>query len=189
MFFKNSSFIEVYDNALSSHECNLLIDHFETSPQMDGMCFLKGQIVKDPKAKKCIEIGDCFFSIENSVSKIIFSPLMKCLKKYKRKYPSIEYAANLGIDDHYNFKKFESKDDGFKVWHTEQGRSDLMSKRVLAWTFYINDAMSGTEFFHYPKVKAKKGRCVIWPAGFTHVHRSEKNKGLKYIISGWVSHM
>ena len=34
---------------------------------------------------------------------------------------------------------------------------------------------------------SKKGRLVIWPASWTHFHRSEPNKGLKYIISGWYS--
>ena len=39
---------------------------------------------------------------------------------------------------------------------------------------------------HYPTVRAKMGRCVIWPAGWTHFHRSQLNKGVKYIVSGWL---
>ena len=50
-----------------------------------------------------------------------------------------------------------------------------------------NDAKSGTEFMHYPNMDAKAGRCVIWPSGFTHMHRSMPNKSLKYIVSGWIS--
>ena len=61
------------------------------------------------------------------------------------------------------------------------------SLRVLAWMFYLNDAKSGTEFLNYPKVKAKKGRGIVWPAFWTHVHRSEANKGVKYIVTGWGS--
>ena len=39
-----------------------------------------------------------------------------------------------------------------------------------------------------PTVDARMGRCVIWPAAFTHLHRSElPNKGLKYIVTGWIS--
>ena len=41
---------------------------------------------------------------------------------------------------------------------------------------------------HFPTVRAKMGRCVIWPAGWTHIHRSAPNKGLKYYLSGWVSY-
>ena len=53
--------------------------------------------------------------------------------------------------------------------------------------FYLNDAKSGTEFKHFSTVDAKMGRGIIWPATFTHMHRSESNKGLKYIVSGWMS--
>ena len=189
MLFRNRSFIEVYDNVLSSHECNLLINYFENSPTISGMCLRDKKSICDSNIKKSIEIENCFFSNKNLVSKIIFPKLMSHLKKYKTKYQSLMHTSTIGVEDLYSYKKFESEDDGFKVWHTEHGCSDVSSRRVLVWTFYVNDAKSGTEFFHYPTVKAKRGRCVIWPAGFTHVHRSKKNKGLKYIISGWASHM
>ena len=71
------------------------------------------------------------------------------------------------------------------MWHTEQGRRT--ANRIAVWQFYLNNAESGTEFMSYPTVNAKMGRCVIWPAAWTHVHRSAPNKGLKYIISGWIS--
>ena len=42
---------------------------------------------------------------------------------------------------------------------------------------------------NYPTVNAKMGRCVIWPAAWTHVHRGvTPNKGLKYIVTGWVTY-
>ena len=44
------------------------------------------------------------------------------------------------------------------------------------------------EFMHYSTVRAKIGRCVIWPVGYTHVHRGvTPNKDVKYIITGWAS--
>ena len=55
------------------------------------------------------------------------------------------------------------------------------------WMFYLNNAQSGTDFMNFSTVKAKRGRCVIWPAFWTHYHRSTLNKGLKYITSGWMS--
>ena len=189
MLFRNRSFIEVYDNVLSSHECDSLINYFENSPTVSGVCWRDKESICDSNIKKSIEMENCFFSNKNLVSKIILPKLMSHMKKYKTKYQSLMHTSTIGVEDLYSYKKFESEDDGFKVWHTEHGCSDVSSRRVLVWTFYVNDAKSGTEFFHYPTVKAKRGRCVIWPAGFTHVHRSKKNKGLKYIISGWASHM
>ena len=92
------------------------------------------------------------------------------------------------FDDAFAFQKYETEEDGFKSWHTEAGGSDT-STRILAWMIYLNNAKSGTEFMHFPTIRAKTGRCIIWPAGFTHVHRSEPNKGLKYVISGWISYI
>ena len=90
------------------------------------------------------------------------------------------------VDDIYTFKKYESKDDGFKSWHTEHGPPPT-ANRILVWMFYLNNAKSGTDFMNFSTVKAKRGRCVIWPAFWTHYHRSTLNKGLKYITSGWMS--
>ena len=86
------------------------------------------------------------------------------------------------------------RDSGYKAWHCEHAYAkeyDSLAeapRRILAWMFYLNNAKSGTEFMQYPTVRARMGRCVIWPAGWTHVHRGViPNKGLKYIITGWVS--
>ena len=53
--------------------------------------------------------------------------------------------------------------------------------------FYFNNAKSGTEFLFQRNIKPKKGRLIIWPAAFTHTHRAQKNKGLKYFATGWVN--
>ena len=50
--------------------------------------------------------------------------------------------------------------------------------------FYFNNAKSGTEFLFQRNIKPKKGRLIIWPAAFTHTHRAQKNKGLKYFSTG-----
>ena len=63
-----------------------------------------------------------------------------------------------------------------------------MSKRVFVWGFYLNNA-PGTEFMFYPNVSGKEGRCVIFPASFNYMHRSCPNKGIKYIVTGWISYV
>ena len=77
---------------------------------------------------------------------------------------------------------------GYHVWHDEN--SGLQhSNRCLVWMIYLNDDFGGgeTEFLYYKKrIKAEKGKLLIWPAGMTHAHRGglvlEKTK---YIITGW----
>ena len=183
----NPSYIGIYDNVLPSYECERLISLFEKSPQVEGKCYTEGSLKVDHEYKKCIELYDCKFS-KGDVITNIFSPyLREGIDKYKKEYPVLD-TISMGTwkyDDSYTFKKYETKDDGFKVWHTEHGPDPDTCKRILAWQFYLNNAESGTEFMHYPTIRAIMGRLIIWPAAWTHFHRSEPNKGLKYIISGW----
>ena len=181
----NPSYIGIYDNVLPSYECERLISLFEKSPQVEGKCYTEGSLKVNPEYKKCIELYDCKFS-KGDVITNIFSPyLREGIDKYKKEYPVLD-TINMHTwkyDDSYTFKKYETKDDGFKKWHCEHGPGG--ENRIMAWMFYLNNAESGTEFMHYPTIRAIMGRLIIWPAAWTHFHRSELNKGLKYIISGW----
>ena len=186
----NSDFFGIYDNALTKKECQILINQFENSPKREGRSYSDGDLVVNEDQKKCIEVEDSGFSNKTIISRIINERLRECIDKYKKEYPSIdEFIARWVIDNAYNFQKYETEEDGFKVWHTEAGGAPT-ARRVLAWMFYLNDAKSGTEFINYPTVNAKMGRCVIWPAGWTHVHKGVvPNKGLKYIVTGWASYV
>lgn len=181
------NFIEIYDECLSEEICLKLIQEFENSKHIEGSLYSEdGSIEVNYSKKKDTELFDCRFSNNNTTSKSIWNPLCDCIQKYADQYASLEYVNVARIDDRYNFQKYSTEEDGYKVWHTEHGSSGS-STRVLAWMIYLNDAISGTEFMHFPTIKPKTGRCVIWPAGFTHVHRSEPNVGLKYLVTGWVS--
>ena len=183
----NSDYIEIYDNVLTKKECEILINQFEKSNPFDGYTS-KGY---SPEIKECKQIEGSFE--DNSVTSNIVKPhLISCIGKYGEKYTGLFEIDPWKYDDLYCTKKFESSDDGFKIWHCEQGplylENGKYSNRILVWMFYLNDAKSGTKFIHYPTVRAKMGRCIIWPAGWSHIHKSAPNKGLKYIISGWISY-
>ena len=186
----NSDFFGIYDNALTKKECQILINQFEKSSKKEGKSFKDGDLSVNPSQKKCIEVDESSFSNKSVISRIINERLRECMDKYKKEYPSIDkFIARWVVDDEYNFQKYETEEDGFKVWHTEAGGA-AVSNRVLAWMFYLNDAKCGTEFINYPTVNAKMGRCVIWPAAWTHIHRGViPNKGLKYIVTGWASYV
>ena len=80
---------------------------------------------------------------------------------------------------------------GYHVWHIEHNKGHEMEKRVLAWSIYLNDITEGgeTEFLHFSKrVKAQKGRIIIWPASFPYVHRGNPPlKGEKYLLTSWMT--
>ena len=182
------SFIEIYDNALTKEECDILISEFEKSHKIKGKILKGGNRTVDKKIKDSIELNDTFFSKSTLISSIISTRLDICLEKYKKKYSEdIDTLHYIKRFDNYTFKKFEGKDGGFKTWHCEHVQGDEAPKRVLVWSFYLNDA-EGTEFKYYPTVRAKRGRCAIFPASFNYMHRSAPNKGIKYITTGWVSY-
>ena len=184
------SFVEIYDNALTKEECDILISEFEKSYKTRGSVLKGGNRIIDKEIKDSLELEDCFFSKANVVSSIISTRLDICLEKYKKKYSEdIPLLLYIKRYNGFTFKKFEGKDAGFKLWHCEHVRGDGGDgpKRVLVWSFYLNDA-EGTEFRYYPTVRAKRGRCAIFPASFNYMHRSAPNKGIKYIATGWVSY-
>ena len=178
------NFIEIYDDALSSEKCDKLIDYFNKSPQMEGV--VGDGIEVNPIQKQSIELKNSYFTSHEIVSRLISPTLREYTEKYVEKYIPLKNMEKWGVDNGFTLKKFEGEDEGFKVWHTEHGKS--VPYRILVWMFYLNDAQSGTEFFHHPKIESKKGRLVIWPAGWTHYHKGvTPNKGIKYITSGWYS--
>ena len=184
------SFIEIYDKALSSNDCNMLISQFEKHPnKLKGKIYKNGVRTVDKDIKDSYEIDDPSFSESTVMTSIISTSLDKCFNRYRKKYSFMkEYISRLEYYNFYTFKKFEGEDGGFKIWHHEHGPNDAMSKRVLVWAFYLNDC-SGTDFMFYPNVSGKEGRCVIFPASFNYMHRSASNKGIKYYVSGWISYV
>jgi len=80
---------------------------------------------------------------------------------------------------------------GYHIWHCE---NNLITERnrVCAFMMYLNDVEEGgeTEFLYQKKrIKPKKGKVLIWPAQFTHMHRGNPPlSGEKYIITGWVEY-
>ena len=177
------NFIEIYDDALPSQNCDKLIEYLNISPQGEGM--LTGGIV-DPKQKKSTELKEGYFTSHEIIFSLISPILQKYTDKYIEKYIPLKHVKRWGVDNEFALKKFEGKDEGYKAWHMEHNIDT--PKRILVWMFYLNDAQSGTEFFHHPNIESKKGRLVIWPAGWTHYHKGvTPNKGIKYIMSGWYS--
>ena len=101
------SFIEVYDKALSSKDCNILISQFEKHPnKIKGRIYKNGVRTIDKDVKDSFEIDDPSFSEPTVMTSIISNSLNKCFDRYKKKHlptvvPSLEYY------DSYTFKKYE----------------------------------------------------------------------------------
>ena len=186
MIWSSKNFIQTYDNALSKKECEILVNQFEKS---DKKFVGKTSGGYKPDQKKCMQL--CVdLSDQNVVSTIVRPNLISCIEKYKKKYCDyLHYTSKWRYNNEASFQKYDGEEDGYKIWHCEHHPGESCNKRIMAWMFYVNDAKCGTEFYNSPTVKAKTGRCVIWPAFWTHIHKGvTPNIGLKYIITGWISY-
>lgn len=80
---------------------------------------------------------------------------------------------------------------GYHVWHTED-MGLAYDDRCAVFMLYLNDVHEGgeTEFLYYPgRITPRTGRLIIWPAGYTHVHRGNPPiSNTKYVLTGWVQY-
>lgn len=91
-----------------------------------------------------------------------------------------------------NVLKYEAGRGSYSQWHAEifPEPSGEALHRVLFFVYYLNDVEVGGEtelFFQKLKVRPRKGRLIIAPAGFTHTHRGNRpESGDKYILTSWL---
>lgn len=182
-------FIEKYDNSLSKDKCDQIIDIFEQNTKLHNVGKVAGRVDLSSKKSKSL---DFIFDRSKMESKDMFLanalgiPLFDGIQKYKKKYKYLNNLTQWSLNVDYHIQRF-NKDDGYFAIHCEQeGRT---STRMLAWMFYLNDAKCGTKFYYQNKTfRAKQGRLLMWPAGWTHMHSGvTPNLNTKYIITGWYS--
>ena len=96
------------------------------------------------------------------------------------------YYTNMLIQG-YEADNFES----YSSWHCEAGNLNN-SNRMLIYSLYLNDDFEGgtTDFmFQKHQEKPKQGKLILFPPGYTHVHRGGMVlSGEKIIATGWVFH-
>ncbi len=116
--------------------------------------------------------------------------LQNCLEKYVEMYPELKDAGRFNVaPPNYNIQHYK-KGEGFPDFHFERKGVDYRD-RLLVFMTYLNNVKDGGTIFKYQDiiVPAKKGLTLIWPADFTHVHKSQiTNKHEKYIVTGWYNY-
>jgi len=171
--YEIEDFIGVFD---TDFETQPLIDYFHWCYQTEGVYRRSG--VSSPNQRKDTMAPVAFFSdkpdLEPSVhvemganSKYISmynEVISQCMHIYGDEYETIT-GYNLQCS-YINVQKTLPK-QGYHSWHSEDP-APMTTRRV----------------------QPKKGRVVIWPAGFTHTHRGNPPlSGEKYIATAWYSNM
>ena len=111
------------------------------------------------------------------------------LDSKKIEYKLFEHAAFFTVEESSQLKT----DLDMQGAHTENlflSTDLIVNTRVLVFMTYLNDIADGGTLFAEQElyVPALKGLTLIWPAGFTHPHKSQVTySSEKSIITGWLN--
>ena len=190
--------IAIFDNAFSDEFCDKLIDYFEWSKQnhktwnrFDSENSPE-QIKNDNSTSLTNFVDDRCFTNDNTNLVQEFNNIFfdTWYKEYTKFFSVLDNTGEHGIYTHKIQKT--NPGGGYHVWHFENG--DMTSSRRLGvYALYLNDVEIGgeTEFLYLrQRIEPKKGRLVIFPAGYVFTHRG--NPPLtndKYIMTGWLEYV
>jgi hypothetical protein len=190
MNIKHEQFIGIYEDAFSKEYCDTAIQYFE---DMVATGHGISRQILDKTSKKNKEDTAVFVDqfkltgVNNLLLNFNNTFWNTCYTDYADKYWGLQTV------EHHNsyFYKVQKTEigQGYHAWHCESD-SKVSCARLLAWSLYLNDVTEGgeTEFLNqHLRIKPKTGTLVIWPAGFTHIHRGNPPiSENKYIATGWV---
>ena len=179
------TFIETY--WLDKGICEKIIEWFElqTTHKYDG---ISGEHEVQPDIKRCTET---ILSQDPYLFHLYMAELSLIHRHFREKYDYFQRQAVV-ITENINVQRYFGG-EGYFSTHTE--RDFLSPMRELVFMTYLNDVKpvtkkgceGGTEFiWQKEKVQAEAGKTLIWPAGYTHMHRGIIHPtDTKYIVTGW----
>lgn len=183
------NFLGEYPNLLSKEVCEKGIELFESASKF-GLTQDRKQHAESKTIADDEMLFNCYLNADH-LGLPFYDDLMASIwtgyDLFQEEYP----IALEKTDPHHihAIKMQKTKPaQGFHAWHYETS-SRNNANRILTFTVYLNDVEEGgeTEFLYYSKrVKAEQGKVVIFPAGFTHLHRGNPPlSNNKYIATGW----
>lgn len=163
----NKNFVLIKDNFLSFEKCDYVIKKY-----------------KDKTTKKDSYSGyNSYFIKEYN----FLTKLPEMINEYIEFYPESFLTPYRWTLDEIRFKHFKPG-NYYKDFHCEHGYDN--NKRVLNFMIYLSDHNCGTEFYTGEIIKSVKGRAVMFPAYFTHLHRGQPcpDKLDRYILGGYFNY-
>ena len=166
--------------------CDALIDYHNNNLEYKSSGEVGKGVDKKIKASTDVFIHG---GNQNPMIHMYMQEVMNIVTKYVEKY-NLKNMFDLAFKENWNIQHYKPN-EGFFGWHCE--RTFYAShQRALVFMTYLNDVTDGGETeFYWQKVKTKpiKGKTVIWPTDFTHLHRGIPSPTQhKYIATGWMNH-
>ena len=189
-----SDFIGIYDESVPVELCNVFVKNWEeakknqtiidmTKSNETGMLDKNYPLFKKDETMFVAPLYSTIYPIPPVNT--YFKLLQKCFDSYRKRY-SIVFHGSVHSDV-FKIHKVR-KTEGYHSWHYE--RNDPPSlERLMVYMTYLEVPEKGgeTEFLEQSlRIEPIVGRTLIWPAGFTHMHRGNPPlDGEKMYITGW----
>jgi hypothetical protein len=188
----HDNFVGIYDGFFTDEFCDNLIAHYEwckTNNKTYGRSEAESLKKDESLNVNPSNLNEIAFVRENAMEYLEeFNDKFwnVCYKDYISQYSVLAEYTQHSI---YTYKVQRTDPaGGYHIWHCEDG-STAFSRRVGVYILYLNDVEEGgeTEFLYLSKrVRAKKGRLVIFPPNYPWAHRGNPPlSGTKYILTGW----
>ena len=139
----------------------------------------------NPDFKKCTELYIKPYEF-NDIDRYLFY-LQECLDRYKEKYPYADQVNSYSINSNVKIQHYKPGEAYYAMHMENSGQPQLVQRHLVFMTYLDTLDNAGTEFYHQKlTTPCEKGLTLIWPAGWTHMHRGVTNTvGDKSIITGW----
>ena len=190
-----TNFIYTKKNALSANTCHQLIKNFETSDlKKPGVLYGPNGISSDSDKKSTdITFDPSFLKKEPwamFLDEVIITVQNGVLDYFNRHSTAMTKMDPIDLYTYFNMQRYEPN-EGFYGWHCERA-GNKHSDRLLVWMIYLNTLTDRgeTEFFYQQHFEEpERGKLVIWPSDWTHLHRGVPSPTqTKYILTGWFTH-
>ena len=182
----NDNFIIRYKGAFSREDCDTIIKHVENFEDNNLLYYQEED--RHLQDHKTISINNSYevdLPAAALISRLILPKHKPCVDDYIQRF-SILGQSKFTIYD-VKLKKVPCG-GGFHAWHYENG-SMISASRMFVIQLYLNDGFEGgeTEFLYQNlREEAVAGDVIIFPAGYTHVHRGNPPiGGTKYTATSW----
>ena len=189
-------FIEVYENTLTREVCDKVMTYTDLRLSTMSEDKKRGLIGGDEIDVELKDSYDLHMKLDddNEISISIRNALLPRIDKYIQSNPQLNLLPRWKYQNVYNLQKY-NPGMGFHSLHCENtgAKPKHSVNRLAAWMIYLNTITNGggTYFDNYDlTMNAVEGRCVIWPAYWTHFHKGIVSKTeTKYIATGWFNYI
>ena len=165
----NDRSIYQVENAFTQDLCERIIAQADTVRLLDD-----GPVQHNRELNR---LEDCISLFDNPNMTDLVEPIEQQLQPHWEAYQELFPVLKLAQFDHKLLKyNHAPRYGGIQFWHCEQrSGAEHVASRAAVWMVYLNDVELGgeTEFLYQQlRIQAKEGRLVIFPATYTHTHRS-----------------